>query len=178
MVPFNPIPLGAPRIWKNAALTLGILAIAVLTLGSLKPDPQFVATAQSLHPVAPEPVETVKPVTYVKKEQADAPAPSQAPAVQNALTYAQGQGWSAEQCTEYVCRVTGICQNGNAGSWAANSSTGGRVMIMPAGFGGAGGAGHVGQVVRVDGNRVLIRDANWGATGETHWVPNSYQFVK
>lgn len=173
---------------KRVLAGLAVISAAILTLGSdVKTEPAFVAIAPSLAPTsAPIQAEAEsKPAAIVETRVeyvAAAPVASSSPAVTTVSGSSYGGVAGFEQCTDFVERVLGVRQNGNAGSWISNSSTprAGAVMIFAPGEQGAAGIGHVAVVRSVNGSSILIQESNFGAGNGSYrtvsdngryWIP-------
>lgn len=127
----------------------------MLVLGAAPTDtPKFVARAETL---SPAPIESVKPEPIVKTVSVQ-----DAPKLVTGGT--PGYVGGGNNCVTFVCSISSLCQQGNAGTWGANSSVPsiGAVMIFRPGQQGAGSAGHVGIVTGInpDGS-INLAHANW-----------------
>lgn len=136
---------------------LSVCAFSSLLLVGATPNdqPVYRAYAASLHPAPIVEQPPVEPV--VKVEVVDSPTPPKTATtgVSGATGGSRGYLAPGNNCVTFVCRMApGLCQNGNAGTWRANSSAPslGAVMIFRPGQLGAGFAGHVGIVVGINGN--------------------------
>lgn len=157
--------LEQPMTIGHFLVFLATVAVTVLMLGANGEDPKMVYRAQTLYP---QPVQSVPVSPVVKQEVVNAPSPTpeiKAPENPSSGGYVAG----GSNCVAFVCAMApGLCQQGNAGTWSANSSTPsvGAVMIFRPGQQGASGYGHVGVVTGVNGNTVSLAHANW-RSGQT-----------
>ena len=155
-----------------------VIVAAALTLGTAGGNVQsannkLIATTPTL---VPRPYIATAPTTPVIVQTAPTPTqtaktpqrPSDGPTgISGSLVGAILPG---NNCVACVRAMTGRSQNGNAGTWRASHSTPrvGDIMIWRPGQQGAGSAGHVGVVVGIKGNKVIVRHCNWGG-GQTEF---------
>lgn len=151
-------------------ILLGIALLSPLMMGaSPNHQPEFVAYAETLSPAPISPPKTEPVVKTVTAEEAPKLVTGGSPG------YVGGGG----NCVSFVCSLApGLCQQGNAGTWRANSSVPsiGAVMIFRPGQQGASGAGHVGIVTGINPNGTInLAHANWAGQTTFSSTGNFYK---
>lgn len=147
---------------KKLLSTLGVTIFVVLTLGVSNDPNSYVGKTNTLNP--PPYVSTPAPIVEATVVRAPAPVRKAVGATSGGSTV--GYAGMGGQCTDYIRMVApGLAQNGNAGTWRANSSTPtiGSVMIWRPGQMGANSYfGHVALVVGIKSNgMIVVKHWNW-----------------